>query len=175
MSPVQFSNLAKAAYTFPAIDNHTHPLLKEAFRDSLPFEGIISEANGSALIEHATETLACYRATRQLSEFFGCDNEWEAVKDARKRLSYSQLCKSCLEPTGIQCVLLDDGLDGNDHRCEDVAWHDQFTSSTSKRIVRIEVAAQVCSQSFIHIESNLHDTYFPVGYSQRLNGRLRGN
>ena len=154
MSPIELPNLAKAAYTFPAIDNHTHPLLKEAFRDSLPFEGIISEANGTALTEHAPETLACYRATKQLSELFGCDNEWEAVKDARKKLSYSQLCKSCLEPTGIQCVLLDDGLDGNDHRCEDVPWHDQFTSSTSKRIVRIEVAAQVRVRSFTGIISN---------------------
>ena len=47
MTPIQLSNLAKTAYTYPAIDNHTHPLLKEAFRDTLPFEGIISEASGN--------------------------------------------------------------------------------------------------------------------------------
>ena len=61
------SELVRVAITYPAIDNHAHPLLKAEHRDALNFDGVISEATGSALSEDAVNTLACYRATHQLA------------------------------------------------------------------------------------------------------------
>lgn len=140
---VSLPKLTHTVYTYPAIDNHTHPLLKEEHRNAFPFEGLISEAQGKALIEDSVHTMACYRATNQLSTLFGCENSWDAVKATRESIDYLELCKKCMSPTFIQCVLLDDGLDGEGKMCEESTWHDQFTSSPSKRIVRIEVVAQV--------------------------------
>ncbi|EJD06100.1 uncharacterized protein FOMMEDRAFT_78898 [Fomitiporia mediterranea MF3/22] len=136
-----YKELAHAALSYPAIDNHCHPLLSEAYKDNFDFEGIISEARGTALTEDAVHTLVCYRATRQLAELLTCDRDWDAVKRRRDSMSYEELCKACLQSTGIQCFLLDDGLDANG-TCERVDWHDQYSSSPSKRIVRVETLAQ---------------------------------
>lgn len=142
MDDLEFKDLAHAAFTYPAIDNHTHPLLKQAHRNDFAFEGLLSEATGDALTEDAIHTLSCYRATKQLADLYECENEWEAVKAKRSALSYEVLCKTCLSATGIQCLLIDDGLDANGI-CEDISWHDQFTSAPSRRILRIEIVAQV--------------------------------
>lgn len=71
MGPVYYPELAKAALTYPAIDNHAHPLLAERNRLVFPLEGIISEASDDALTQDACYTLASYRATAQLSKLFG--------------------------------------------------------------------------------------------------------
>ncbi|KAL5511926.1 hypothetical protein ACEPAH_5144 [Sanghuangporus vaninii] len=137
----QYKGLAQAAFTYPVIDNHTHPLLSEVHKDDFAFEGILSEAQGSAVTEDAIHTVACYRATRQLSRLLHCENYWEPVKQKRQSLNYEDLCKASLLSTGIQCFLLDDGLDGQG-LCESLRWHDRFSTSPSKRIVRIETLAQ---------------------------------
>lgn len=134
--------LIQAAHNYPIIDNHTHPLLTESHKNDFPIEGMISEAQGTALTEDAIHTLACYRATRQLSGLFQCENDWESVKTSRSSMAYAQLCELCMGQTGIQCFLLDDGLD-NEGLCEDIAWHDKFSSSPSKRVLRVEILAQV--------------------------------
>ncbi|KAH7909993.1 amidohydrolase-domain-containing protein [Hygrophoropsis aurantiaca] len=140
-----YPELAKAAFAYPAIDNHAHPFLKEANRASVPFEGLISEAQGEALSNDSVHTLACYRAASQLSKLFGLKGDeatWESVKEKRASLDYMELCKLCMEPTGIQCILIDDGLGGVKEWAEEYQWHDQFTTSPTKRIVRLEVLAQ---------------------------------
>ncbi|TDL27641.1 hypothetical protein BD410DRAFT_782772 [Rickenella mellea] len=136
----RFKRLAETAFTHSIIDNHTHPLLQEKYRNKFPLEGIFSEAQGDALTRDSIHTLACYRATKQLSELLGCEESWEAVKRKRDTMEYLDLCEMFLGPTRIQSVLLDDGLD-NEYS-EGIAWHDQFTSSPSKRVVRIEIVAQ---------------------------------
>ncbi|THH09993.1 hypothetical protein EW145_g1634 [Phellinidium pouzarii] len=149
MSTIAFEQLAHAAFTYPAIDNHTHPLLSALHKNDFAFEGLVSEAQGSALTEDAIHTLSCYRATRQLSELYGCADNWEAVKEKRGLLQYPELCKMNMERTGIQCLLLDDGLD-DEGICEDINWHDQFSSSPSKRIIRIEIIAQnILKEQFV--------------------------
>ena len=80
MDHFKYNQLAEAAFTYPAIDNHTHPLLLDSHRNKFPFEGLLSEATGEALTEDSIHTLACYRATKQLSELFACENNWQAVK-----------------------------------------------------------------------------------------------
>ncbi|CAL1697878.1 unnamed protein product [Somion occarium] len=136
--------LARVALTYPAIDNHAHPLLREQYRNSFVFEGLISEASpGPGLTQDATNTLACYRATLQLGKLFGTNTEhWEDIKQIRQSVDWLTLCRICMEPTRIQCLLLDDGLGGVAEYAAGYKWHDQFTQSPTKRIVRVEVLAE---------------------------------
>ncbi|TCD63144.1 hypothetical protein EIP91_005903 [Steccherinum ochraceum] len=137
--------LARVAFGYPAIDNHAHPFLTAANRNAIPFEGLVSEANPSqGLLEDAPNTLACFRATGQLSRLYRLSVEpsWEAVKAARASVDYEQLCVRCMEPTKIQCILMDDGLGGVQELAEGYKWHDRYTYSPTKRIVRVETLAE---------------------------------
>ena len=140
-----YRELAKAAFSYPAIDNHAHPFLSERHRNALAFEGLTTEASGVALPD-SIYTLACYRSTAQLAKLFGLkgdDANWDGVKTKRANLDYKQLCGMCMKPSGIQCILIDDGLSGVADLAEGYRWHDQFTASPTKRIVRIEAVAEV--------------------------------
>lgn len=139
-----FPQLYKTAFTYPAIDNHAHPLLRTEHRNhkDIPFEGVISEA-GSAALQDSIHTLACHRAAAQLGDLYKLkDTSWSDVRNHRLGVDYTDLCKQCMEPTGIQCILLDDGL-GVPELAADYTWHDQFTHSPTRRVVRIEVVAEV--------------------------------
>ena|ERR1700733_3978828 len=143
-----YPGLYETAFRFPAVDNHAHPLLKADHRESIPFEGLISEAQGDALVKDAVHTLACRRATRQLAELFGVkDFTWEDIKTRRSQIDYLDLCRQCIEPTGIQCFLLDDGL-GDGGIAETLCWHDQFTHDHTRQIVRVESIAEVMAHYF---------------------------
>ena len=142
----EFPSLCEAVFTQPAIDNHAHPLLRVDKRHFLPFEGLISEAEGSALIEDAHHTLACFRATKQLAELYGLDQKqttWENIKLHRDEVDYRDLCSVCFRNSGIEYILMDDGLDASGTLAEDYKWHDQFISGNTRRIVRIELVAEV--------------------------------
>lgn len=142
--------LYKTVFTYPAIDNHAHAFLKVESRDAIPFEGLISEATGLALTEDAIHTVACYRATAQLGKLFGLGStaDWEDVKCSRRVMDYDQLCRMCMGPTKIQCILIDDGL-GVADMVYDYKWHDRYTTSPTKRIVRVEILAEVCFRSSV--------------------------
>lgn len=140
------TDLRKVTFAYPAIDNHCHPLLQESHRDDVPFDGVLSEARGAALTEDAVHSLAGYRATKQLSQLYGGSPDrhtWEQIREHRTGREYDELCRRSFEPANIQCLLIDDGLGGVEEMCESYTWHDQFTSSPSKRIVRVEVIAEV--------------------------------
>ncbi|GBE78754.1 hypothetical protein SCP_0116460 [Sparassis crispa] len=155
--------LYTTVFSYPAIDNHAHAFLKREYRHEIPFEGIISEANGSALLEDAPQTLACYRAAAQLGKLFNLSDgaDWEEVKRERSQMDYLELCRLCMTPTKIQCILIDDGL-GIPDIVYDYKWHDQFTTSPTKRIVRVEVVAQ-------DILKDLMDTHLSTGTLAPLN------
>ncbi|KAJ6442411.1 Neutral protease 2 [Purpureocillium lavendulum] len=133
-------DLLRAIRFTPIIDNHAHPLLKRGALGKHPLLSIATEAHGDAL--HAsTDGLAHYRAVRQLSDVLRCDGTWGAVTAAieEKRASdYDGWIATCL--SGIQCVLVDDGLD-DAAEVEPYSGFDKFTSSSAKRIVRIEHVA----------------------------------
>ncbi|KXN86685.1 Protein fluG [Leucoagaricus sp. SymC.cos] len=135
--------LQKTALTFPAIDNHAHPILRKENRNDLPYEGVISEANGEALARDAPHTLACLRATPQLAQLLGLPQSasWEEVKAARVAHDYEELCKASFKDIGIETILIDDEL-GDPSLLNDISWHDQFTRSRSRRIVRVEILAE---------------------------------
>ncbi|KAF8130325.1 amidohydrolase 2 [Boletus edulis] len=140
-----YPELAHTAFVYPAIDNHAHPLLTDENRNTFPLEGITSEASGDALTSDSRYSLASYRATLQLSKLFGlrnCEPTWNALRNRRDDTDYLDLCNMCFKPSGIQCILLDDGLGGVADLAESIKWHDQLTSSACKRIVRIEFEAE---------------------------------
>ncbi|KAJ5538183.1 hypothetical protein N7494_007662 [Penicillium frequentans] len=127
----------------PLIDNHAHNLLSRDVAtdyDSYPLESITSEAHGRAL-ENARFTLPLLRATNQLAELYGSPcAEWSDVLAAHSRWveqDYEGLIKRSLE--GTHALLLDDLLSDDD--VESYDWHDSFTASATKRIVRIEAVA----------------------------------
>lgn len=129
--------------THPLIDNHAHNILSRKVATNYakyPFEQIISEAHGTAL-QNAASTLPLLRAAKQLADLYGCAPEWTAVKTARDQWvqrDYNDLVRRCLE--GTQMLLLDDLL--TDEDIEPFDWHDQFTVSETKRIVRVETVAE---------------------------------
>ncbi|KAL4805594.1 protein fluG [Aspergillus unguis] len=138
--------LRRLIQTHPLIDNHAHNLLsKSAACDygKYPFEQIISEAQGTAL-NNASSTLPFHRAASQLATLYqSSSTDWHQLKAARDQIvqrDYEGLIRQCLE--GTQVLLLDDLL--TDQDIEPFDWHDRFTASSTKRIVRIEsIAAQV--------------------------------
>jgi hypothetical protein len=150
----KYAVLARAAHTFPVIDHHAHPLLKASERHSESLLGVVSEARDAALRD-APHTLAGRRALRQLEALLGptaaqsttadLNHRWGAVDAARNALEYEELCKKCFEPAGIACLLLDDGLGGAETRrtAADLAWHDRLTTAPTRRILRVEVVAEV--------------------------------
>ncbi|SRR6266446_135756 len=131
---------------YPAIDNHAHPLLTEENRDRLPFEGLTSEAEGAAL-QDTVYTLAHTTARGNLTQLYDLDLahhvSWEDVKRHRAVLSYDELCRLCFRKAKIQCILIDDGLGGVKEMGGEYQWHDRYTHSPTRRIVRVEVLAQV--------------------------------
>jgi hypothetical protein len=137
-------SLRDFVFDYPAIDNHAHPILKEEYRQSLAFEGVISEGRPDS-IKDAIHSLPGYRAARQLAELYELDpeTEWEEIKSHRDALQYDQLCKINMQRSGIQCLLLDDGLRGTQDMANDLSWHGRFTNNSVYRLVRVEVVAEV--------------------------------
>ncbi|KAE8145764.1 hypothetical protein BDV25DRAFT_163924 [Aspergillus avenaceus] len=139
---MNLSALQSLIQTHPLIDNHAHNILT---RDAAckyskyPFEQIISEAQGPAL-HNAPSSLPLYRAAEQLAALYHCSSDWDHVKAARDewvQRDYDGLIRRCLQ--GTHTLLLDDLL--TDQDIESYDWHDRFTASSTKRIVRIEVLA----------------------------------
>lgn len=143
-SNVHLQKLHAAAFTYPAIDNHAHALLRPENCTDVPFEGLVSHLEGEGLLRDAPHTLACHRATQQLSKLYELaeGSSWEAVKAKRVHFDYNELCRRSFESSGIQCILLDDGLNMKE-MLHDITWHDQFTQSPTRRVIRVETVAEV--------------------------------
>lgn len=137
----QLAEVVRAIRKCPIIDNHAHNLLKADALTKYPLISIFTEAAGDAI--HATHTsLAHIRGVQQLAHVLGdCAPTWEAVVGAielRRIEDYEDWVSECLD--GIETILVDDGLDNLDD-VEGYSWHDSFTRSACKRIVRIETVA----------------------------------
>ena len=175
ISSDKFPALRKTALTFPAIDNHAHPILRKDNRNAFPYEGVISEANGEALTRDASHTLACLRATPQLAKLLGLPRSasWQEVKAARQAYDYEVLCKDSFKDTAIETILIDDGL-GDPNIVHEIAWHDQFTKSRCRRIVRVEVVAEVRRRStvvYFYCAKPPRDSIFYVNSLSRISWR----
>ncbi|KAK0216056.1 amidohydrolase 2 [Armillaria fumosa] len=138
---VAFKTLVEAVQTYPIIDNHAHPLLTAGNKASFPLEAVFTEAEGDA-IKDSVHSLSCFRATSQLGHILGLNEpSWDDVKKKRNEMDYGDLCDLLMRPTGIQCLMLDDGLGGVAEMAEDWTWHRQFNCSV-KRIIRVETEAE---------------------------------
>lgn len=136
----QLDEVARAIQKCPIIDNHAHPLLKPEALAEHPLLSITTEASGDA-IHAASTSLSHLRGIKQLAHVLDCAQTWEAVVAAieqRRIEDYDDWISECLD--GIETILVDDGLDDVDD-VYDYAWHDSFTRSPCKRIVRIETVA----------------------------------
>jgi len=150
---LKVSLLEAATFRYPIIDNHCHNLLNASQKDSYQLHGITTEAQGDALGD-SPMAIASYRAVLQLAKLFRCEPTMEAVRAARNALPYEELCRICFEPTGIASLLLDDLMDNIPDLCYDYKWHDRLTSSPTKRIIRVEVLAQVSPNPTEYFDSN---------------------
>lgn len=150
-----FKALNAAIDTTPIIDNHAHPLLKPERLSKYPLLTVATEAHGDALHD-SWSSLAHIRATKQLAQILGCEPTWEAVEasiEQQRLKSPDAWTKRCLE--GIETLLLDDGLDGNDE-IQGYEWHDSFVTSKCKRIVRIEAVATAIIQRHVNGNSRIN-------------------
>lgn len=144
----------------PVIDNHGHNILRPRGLKTGDLLTITTEAAGTAA-EDTPTSLSHIRAVRQLRKLYElpADATWTDCLQKRKDLldqDANALTKKCFE--GTETVLIDDGL-GSEDDLEPFNWHDQFTTSPCKRIVRIEtVAASLLSS--LHEQNKL-----PVGAS----------
>ncbi|EAQ85803.1 hypothetical protein CHGG_07056 [Chaetomium globosum CBS 148.51] len=139
-TPSQVDAVARAIRNTPIIDHHAHPLLKPEALSKKPLLAITTGATGNA-IDSATTSLPHLRAVRQLASVLGCGYTWESVVAAieEKRLDcLEDWTADCL--FGIETILVDDGLDTEDD-AHAYSWHDDYTRSKCKRIVRIETIA----------------------------------
>ncbi|KAJ4481045.1 amidohydrolase-domain-containing protein [Lentinula aciculospora] len=166
--------LRKTAFTFPAIDNHAHPLLCSNYRAKVPFEAIISEASSESGLIHATQTVACFRAASQLLQTLGVErvmgqSPWQQVKQRRDAMDYEDLCNTFMKRCGIQSILLDDGLGGVSEWSEDWKWHRRFGCDT-KRIVRIEIEAEKLLSPLLQ---PLLASDFDIQLSSQITGEVR--
>lgn len=140
-------DLKELIRTHPIIDNHAHNILRPHALRSADFRSITTEAAGSALHDTLT-SLAHLRAVRQLRTLYDLPEaaDWPAVLGKRTELlerDSEALTRKCF--SGTQTLLIDDGLDNGDN-VEHYIWHNSYTRSPCKRIVRIEtVAASILS------------------------------
>ena len=138
----------EAIRTTPIIDHHAHNLLLPSKSDVHNLLSMTSEATGSAL-DHSTSALAHLRAVKQLARILACEPTWDRVKKAievKRQQPNDAWAKQCF--TGIETVLIDDGLDPSDVHPYD--WHDRLVPTQCKRIVRIErVAEDLITQNLV--------------------------
>lgn len=144
--------------TCPVIDNHAHNILRPHQLKSANFLTATTEASGEAL-EDTPKSLSHLRAARQLRKLYDLphDADWASILGKRTELlerDADGLMKRCFE--GTQTILVDDGLD-NGANIQPYSWHDKFTLSPCKRIVRIETVAATIMSS-LHQQGKL-----PVG------------
>ena len=128
--------------TCPIIDNHAHNLLRYDKLETYSLLTATTEAQGKALLD-TPRSLSHLRAVKQLRELYGCpkDTTWDDLMEKRRELLEADpdlLTTRCLE--GIHAILIDDGINDED-TVYPYDWHDQFVSTPTRRIVRIETVA----------------------------------
>ena len=129
-------------YACPVIDHHAHNIYRP---DSLKIEDfltITTEASERAL-EDTPTSLPHLRAVKQLRKLYDLpgDADWRSMVKKRVELlekDADTLIRKCLEKT--QTILIDDGFDDVEV-LEPFQWHNKFTRSPCKRLIRIEELA----------------------------------
>ncbi|KAJ3220881.1 hypothetical protein HK099_003927 [Clydaea vesicula] len=135
--------LIQEVNSIPAIDGHAHPLLTK-IQEDIPLQSIISEAGGDAL-KDSDDTIVFHRTINSISWLYNTENSLASINKFRTEKTIAELSKICFEKSNIYGVLFDDGLSGDNNS---IRYHDNFTKTRNKRVLRIEVVAQDCLNKF---------------------------
>jgi len=93
-------------------------------------------------LNHTTTGLSHYQAVQQLSKLYHCESTLEAIKQHRIDVGFDEITRKCFDASGIECILMDDLFRAYGKVAHPSDWHDQYTASKTKRIVRIESVAE---------------------------------
>lgn len=93
-------------------------------------------------MKDAVHSLAHLQAVQQLSKLYGCEPSWEAIKRYRIASGFETYAQKCFDASEIECILMDDLLVPNDGIALPYSEHDRFTTSKTRRIVRVETLAE---------------------------------
>lgn len=164
-----YDKLFRTVSSFPLIDNHAHNLLNSDAFLAYPLEICFSEGRGDALRD-AIQTSALKRGVQQLSKLYKCSPKWETIKSVRDTLPYDELCKTCFESTGIQCLLLDDGYGTSEH-LRSIKSHVGLVDD-ARRVMRIESVAETILNNLV--ESITHsDSEVTINFATLLRNELK--
>lgn len=95
----------------PILDHHAHALFREEIWRNTPIEAYLSEAYDPIMLErYVPDNVFARRSIRELAGFYGCEPTRAAVLEARGSWDYTELARAMFAQTGIESVLVDDGI-----------------------------------------------------------------
>jgi uncharacterized protein len=95
----------------PILDHHAHALFREDIWRKTPIEAYLSEAYDPIMLERfVPDNVFARRSIRELAGFYGCEPTRAAVLIARAAWNYGDLAKAMFAQSGIEQVLVDDGI-----------------------------------------------------------------
>ena len=95
----------------PILDHHAHALFREDVWRDTPIEYYLSEAYDRQMVEHfVQDNVFARRSYRELAGFYQCEPTRAAVLEARSRWNHADLTKKMMLETGIEQILIDDGI-----------------------------------------------------------------
>lgn len=129
--------------SLPAIDHHAHNILDADPAEEDLFVRAFSEAHDRGAVAEVRFTLSYRRGLRDVAGLLGVVATEEAILKRRGELGLEALTRRCLEVSGLEAVLLDDGyLPG---RSLPLGWHARFLPTY--RVLRIETLAEELIES----------------------------
>jgi uncharacterized protein len=95
----------------PILDHHAHALFREEIWRKTPIEAFFSEAYDPIMLEKfVPDVIFARRSILELAGFYACEPTRAAVMTARAAWNYGDLARAMFAQTGIEQVLVDDGI-----------------------------------------------------------------
>lgn len=123
--------------SIPIVDQHAHNLLRPDVR--FDYTAAFTEGYDQRVATRdVRETLSFKRGLREVATGLGCPPDLDAVLAERDRLGYDAVADRFLAASGIDTLLLDDGLWPD--RIQPLGWHRRFARVF--RLLRVEYLAE---------------------------------
>jgi predicted TIM-barrel fold metal-dependent hydrolase len=123
--------------SIPIVDQHAHNLLRPDVR--FDYTAAFTEGyDPRVATRDVRETLSFKRGLREVATGLGCPPDLDAVLAERDRLGYDAVADRFLAASGIDTLLLDDGLWPD--RIQPLGWHRRFARVF--RLLRVEYLAE---------------------------------
>ncbi len=92
----------------PVVDNHCHPVLLDQHMDSVRFRSYCTEATEAIFAEqHVSHTVYYLWLLRQMANFYGCEQNEEAIMEARNDIAGDALIERLYRAANIDALILD--------------------------------------------------------------------